>query len=146
MFGDTVCLEVTAPTLNSSPFKPIYGQVGRRVFAREKLAEVLEAGETGCPGLHLDRDVIRDVNAIGRGQQLLQAARLGADWHLQVHRDGVGPCLHAMSKGSFPAMCLLAPRAYGHETRKKNSPGACARNRMGTNRGREFTIPFCCGA
>ena len=115
MFGDTVCLEVTAPTLNSSPFKPIYGQVGRRVFAREKLAEVLEAGETGCPGLHLDRDVIRDVNAIGRGQQLLQAARLGAGWHLQVHRDGVGPCLHAMSKGSFPAMCLLAPRAYGHD-------------------------------
>ena len=49
---------------------------------------VLEAGETGRPGLHLDRDVIRDVNAIGRGQQLLQAARLGADWHLQVHRDG----------------------------------------------------------
>ena len=35
------------------------------------LAEVLEAGETGRPGLHLDRDVIRDVNAIGRGQQLL---------------------------------------------------------------------------
>ena len=24
----------------------------------------------------------------GRGQQLLQAARLGAGWHLQVHRDG----------------------------------------------------------
>ena len=59
-----------------------------RVVAREKLAEVLEAGKTARPGLHLDRDVIRDVNAIGRGQQLLQAARLGAGWHLQVHRDG----------------------------------------------------------
>ena len=33
MFGDTVCLEVTAPTLNSSPFKPIYGQVGRNTAA-----------------------------------------------------------------------------------------------------------------
>ena len=32
MFGDTVCLEVTAPTLNSSPFKPIYGQVGRNTL------------------------------------------------------------------------------------------------------------------
>ena len=60
----------------------------RRVVAREKLAEVLEAGKTARPGLHLGRDVIRDVNAIGRGQQLLQAARLGAGWHLQVHRDG----------------------------------------------------------
>ena len=33
LFGDTVCLEVTAPTLNSSPFKPIYGQVGRNTAA-----------------------------------------------------------------------------------------------------------------
>ena len=33
LFVNTVCLEVTAPTLNSSPFKPIYGQVGRNTAA-----------------------------------------------------------------------------------------------------------------
>ena len=60
--------------------------------------------------IHLDRDVIRDVNAIGRGQQLLQAARLGAGWHLQVHRDG-GTLLARDEQGlSRGHVSSLAPR------------------------------------